>query len=188
VCRGARRHRLARGLRDASRPPGSCAASCSHDRPSFSALYPLHTYLVDLYFLLPWTVALAQERLYTKRLLFWEEVRHTTRAATLAALFAIVLIYATKSTEEVSRLLLGSVWVTSLVAIPVRAEAPRVFFCGSAGGATNVDPGRRDDRRRMLQRVRGHRLLGHRPVGFLDDDPALHGNGDRRPARARSDR
>jgi hypothetical protein len=56
--------------------------------PSFSALYPLHSYMVDLYFLLPWTVALAQERLYTKRLLFWEEVRHTTRAAT--GLFATV--------------------------------------------------------------------------------------------------
>ncbi len=143
---------------------------------SFTALYPLGTYVVDLYFLLPWTVALAQERLYTKRLLFWDEVRHTTRAASLAALFAIVLIYATKSTEEVSRLLLGSVWLTSLVAIPLARRATkslllrlgwwerRTLILGA--GATG---------QRMLERIRSHRLLGHRPVGFLDDDPATHG-------------
>ncbi len=144
--------------------------------PSFSVLYPLQTYLVDLYFLLPWTGALAQERLYTKRLLFWEEVRHTTRAATLAALFAIVLIYATKSTEEVSRLLLGSVWLTSLVAIPVapRGAKSLLLRLGWWERRTLI-LGAGTTGRRMLQRVRGHRLLGHHPVGFLDDDPALHG-------------
>ena len=31
--------------------------------PSFGALYPFSTYMVDLYFLLPWSVALAQEQL-----------------------------------------------------------------------------------------------------------------------------
>jgi Undecaprenyl-phosphate galactose phosphotransferase WbaP len=144
--------------------------------PSFSALYPLRTYVVDLYFLLPWTVALAQERLYTKRLLFWEEVRHTTRAATLAALFAIVLIYATKSTDEVSRLLLGSVWATSLVVIPVARRAAKSFLLRLGWWERRtLILGAGTTGRRMLQRVRGHRLLGHRPVGFLDDDPALHG-------------
>ena len=79
--------------------------------PSFGALHPFGRYLVDLYFLLPWSVALAQERLYTRRRLFWDEVRYTTRATSLATVVAIFLIYATKATE-MSRLLLGSVWIT----------------------------------------------------------------------------
>jgi Undecaprenyl-phosphate galactose phosphotransferase WbaP len=143
---------------------------------SFSPLYPLRTYVVDLYFLLPWTVALAQERLYTKRLVFWDEVRHTTRAANLAALFAIVLIYATKSIEEVSRVLLGSVWLTSLVVLPLARRGAKILLLRLGwwerralilgAGATG---------RQMLQRIRGHRLLGHHPVGFLDDDLRLRG-------------
>ena len=145
--------------------------------PSFGPLYPLGTYLVDLYLLLPWILALAQERLYTRRLLFWEEVRYTTRGTSLATLVAIFVIYATRTTAEVSRLLLGSVWVLSLAAIPlVRAGAKllllrlgwwerRALILGA--GATG---------RQVLERVRHNHLLGYRPVGFLDDDPGKQGS------------
>jgi undecaprenyl-phosphate galactose phosphotransferase len=72
--------------------------------------------------------------------------------------------------------LLGSVWLTSLAAIPLARRGAknlllrlgwwerRALILGA--GATG---------RRMLQRIRSHRLLGHRPVGFLDDDPTMHG-------------
>src|SRR5438093_11917078 len=49
--------------------------------PSFGALYPLGTYLLGLYVLLPWILALPQERLYTRRLPFWDEVLYTTPGA-----------------------------------------------------------------------------------------------------------
>src|SRR5262245_43770419 len=39
--------------------------------PSLGRLYPFGRYLIHLYLLLPWTLALAQERLYTRRRLFW---------------------------------------------------------------------------------------------------------------------
>ena len=144
--------------------------------PSYGALYPLGTYVVDLYFLAPWTVALAQERLYTKRLVFWDEVRHTTRAACLAALFATVLIYATKSTDEVSRLLLGSVWLASLIVIPLaRRGAKSLLLRLSWWERRALILGAGATGRHVLERIRRHRLLGHRPVAFLDDDPTLHG-------------
>ncbi|TMA60095.1 MAG: hypothetical protein E6J75_01780 [Deltaproteobacteria bacterium] len=139
--------------------------------PSFGALYPFSTYMVDLYFLLPWSVALAQERLYTRRRLFWDEVRYTTRGTSLATVVAIFLIYSTKATE-VSRLLLGSVWIMSLAAIPLARAGTKLLLLRLGwwerralilgAGATG---------RKVLERVRSHHVLGYRPVGFLDDDP-----------------
>jgi len=144
--------------------------------PSFGALYPFRAYLVDLYFLLPWSVALAQERLYTRRRLFWDEVRYTTRGTSLATVVAIFLIYATKATE-VSRLLLASVWFMSLAVIPLARAGTKLLLLRLGwwerralilgAGATG---------RKVLERVRCHHILGYRPVGFLDDDPGKQGN------------
>jgi len=144
---------------------------------SFGAVYPLSTYLVDLYLLLPWTVILAQERLYTRRLLFWDEVRYTTRGTTLATLFAIFVIYATKATGEVSRLLLGSVWLMSLAAIPLaRAGAKLLLLRAGWWGRRVLILGAGATGRQVLKGARDNPLLGYRPVGFLDDDPGKQGS------------
>jgi len=129
--------------------------------PSFGALYPFGTYLVDLYILLPWTVALAQERLYTRRRLFWDEVRHTTRGTSVATVLAIFLIYATRATTEVSRLLLGSVWVMSLAAIPLaRAGTKLVLLRLGWWERRALILGAGAAGREVLEGVRCHHIVG----------------------------
>src|SRR5262245_21712224 len=59
--------------------------------PALGPLRPFWTYVRNLYFLLPWTLAFAEAQLYNRRALFWSETRRVLRACTLAALFAVFL-------------------------------------------------------------------------------------------------
>ncbi len=87
--------------------------------PSLGPLPPFATFFVDLYFLVPWTLAFMEARLYSLRALFWSETRQVLRACTVAALFAVFLSFAVRTAEELSRLVLVGVWLTTLLVAPV---------------------------------------------------------------------
>lgn len=145
--------------------------------PSYHGLYSFSTYLDDLYFLLPWTFAIGQAGLYTQRLLFWDEVRYTTRATTLATLFAIFLTFATKANTEVSRVLVVGAWIISLASLPAARAASKTLLVKSGWwGKRILILGAGEIGQLVLERVRQNRILGYEPVGFLDDDRRKHGS------------
>lgn len=62
---------------------------------------------------------LLYENLYQKRLPFWTEVEHILKAATLAIIFSVVVLYMSKTAFEVSRSLVAMIWLMMVIALPL---------------------------------------------------------------------
>ena len=144
--------------------------------PSLGPIPPFSSFVSNLYFLLPWTLAFVEARLYTRRALFWSEVRQTLRACTGAALFAVFLSFAARSAGELSRLVIAGMWVTTVVAVPVvRYGAKRLLVAVGLWGKRVLIIGAGETGVRVCERVRANPALGYEPVAFVDDDPGKIG-------------
>ena len=71
------------------------------------------------WFPLAFIFTLAYEKLYHKRIPFWNEVEFIIKAATLAFFMAIAFIYILGLAQEISRFLVIMVWLLSLLLIPI---------------------------------------------------------------------
>jgi undecaprenyl-phosphate galactose phosphotransferase len=139
--------------------------------PSFSA------FVVNLYYLLPWTLAFAEARLYSRRALFWSETRQVLRACTLAALFAVFLSFAVRTANELSRLVIAGVWLSTLVAVPiVRYYTKQLLLAVGLWGKRVLVLGAGQTGIQVCERIRANPALGYEPVAFVDDDPAKLGS------------
>lgn len=140
--------------------------------PALGALFPFSTYVAHLYFLIPWTLAFAEAGLYSRRTLFWSETRQVLRACTLAALFAVFLSFAVRSAEELSRLVIAGIWLTTLLVVPiVRYNTKRVLLGAGLWGKRVLVLGAGETGRQVCERIRANPALGYDPVAFVDDDP-----------------
>jgi len=139
--------------------------------PSLGPLLPFSTFLANLYFLAPWTLAFLEARLYTRRALFWGEARQVLRACTLAALFAVFLSFAVRAAGEMSRLVIAGVWLSTLVAVPVvRHSTKRLLVAAGLWGKRVLILGAGETGLQVCERIRAHPALGYEPVAFVDDD------------------
>ncbi len=139
--------------------------------PDLGPVLPLSALLAQLYWLLPWTLAFAEARLYTRRALFWDEARSVVYACTLAAMFAVALSFAGRRAESLSRLIIGGVWLLTITAVPLVRSYTKRLLARSAlwskrvliigGGETGVQ---------VCERIRANPDLGYAPVAFVDDD------------------
>jgi Undecaprenyl-phosphate galactose phosphotransferase WbaP len=140
--------------------------------PNLDPITPFSVFLADLYFLLPWTFAFAESRLYTRRALFWDETKDALRACTLAALFAVFLSFVVRSTGGLSRLVIAGVWATTLIVVPLlRYNAKRLMVAVGLWGKRVLIVGAGETGVQVCERVRAHPVLGYEPVAFVDDDP-----------------
>jgi Undecaprenyl-phosphate galactose phosphotransferase WbaP len=145
--------------------------------PSLNALQPFSTYLTNLYFLLPWTVAFAESRLYSRRALFWDETRQVLRACTVAALFGVFVSFAIHTAEEVSRLVLAGTWLLTLVVVPVvRYGVKRALVPIGLWGKRVLIVGAGETGMQVLERIRANPAFGYEPVAFVDDDTGKIGH------------
>jgi Undecaprenyl-phosphate galactose phosphotransferase WbaP len=135
-------------------------------------LFPIHTYVVNLYFLLPWTLAFAEARLYTQRTLFWNETRHVLRACSMAAMFAVFISFAVRSAEELSRFVIAGVWFATIVMVPVvRYYTKRLMLALGLWGKRILIIGAGETGAQVHERILANPVLGYQPVAFVDDDP-----------------
>lgn len=140
--------------------------------PSLDPILPFFAFLTSLYFLIPWTLAFAEARLYTRRALFWSETRQVLRACTLAALFAVFLSFAIRSAGEMSRLVIFGMWLATLVVVPiVRHNTKRFLIAAGLWGKRVLILGAGETGLQVCERIRAHPVLGYEPVAFVDDDP-----------------
>ena len=145
--------------------------------PILGPLYPFRIYLSHLYFLLPWVVAFIEAGLYTRRLLFWDEVRRVVRACTFAALFAIFLSFAVRPTEELSRLVIFAMWFGTLLAVPLaRYNIKRMLAALGLWTKRVLILGAGEPGIQVYQRIRANPVLGYQPIAFVDDDPVKIGH------------
>ena len=140
---------------------------------NLGAVESLSHLITRLYGLAPWTLAFAEARLYTRRTLFWDETRRVVYACTLAALFAIALSFAEKRSPTTSRLVIGGVWLTTIVVVPaVRAQAKRLLAAVGLWRKRVLILGAGSTGIQVVRRIRQNPELGYLPVAFVDDDPA----------------
>jgi Undecaprenyl-phosphate galactose phosphotransferase WbaP len=145
--------------------------------PWLNPLQPFSTYLTNLYFLLPWTVAFAESRLYSRRALFWDETRQVLRACTLAALFGVFVSFAIHTAEELSRLVLMGTWLLTLLVVPVvRYGVKRALVTVGLWGKRVLIVGAGETGMQVLERIRANPAFGYEPVAFVDDDAGKIGH------------
>lgn len=71
------------------------------------------------YWLVPWTLAFAQARFYTRRMRFRDEMRQAFYASTVAACLVLALAFASRSAESLSRLTVAGLWLSAPLAVPL---------------------------------------------------------------------
>ena len=139
--------------------------------PSFGPLLPFSRYVLRLYALAPWLLAFAEARLYTRRVLFWDETRLLLRAATFAAVFSVFLSFAEHNGEDLSRLVIGGVWLSTLIVLPiVRYSTKRLLLSVGVWGKRVLILGAGETGRQVYDRIQANPVLGYEPVAFIDDD------------------
>jgi Undecaprenyl-phosphate galactose phosphotransferase WbaP len=144
--------------------------------PSLEPIPPFSVFFAGLYALVPWILAFAEAKLYTRRTLFWGEARQVLRACTLAALFAVFLSFAVRAAGELSRLVILGVWFATLVAVPiVRHNTKRLLMQVGLWSKRVLILGAGETGLQVCERIRAHPTLGYQPVAFVDDDPQKMG-------------
>jgi Undecaprenyl-phosphate galactose phosphotransferase WbaP len=132
----------------------------------FSLAYFLRIWWIPTIFL----AFLIYDRLYIKRLPFWDETKEILKAISAATIAILVIISLGKMSSQISRLTVIFLWIYSLCFFPLfRLVGKRAFHsllwrdnviiigAGTAGIAA-------------AQGISSDRHLGYHVMGFLDDD------------------
>lgn len=139
--------------------------------PDLVAVDSLSHFITRLYGLAPWLITFAAMRLYTRRTLFWEDTRRVISACTLAAFVAIGVSFAEHRAEEISRLVIGGVWLASLFVVPaVRVRTKRTLASAGLWRKRVLIAGAGELAIQVVERIRSNPDLGYEPVAFVDDD------------------
>lgn len=144
--------------------------------PGLAPVLPLDETLTALYGLVPWTLAFAQARLYTRRVLFWDEVRRVLSASTIATFLVLALSFAERRAESLSRLTIAGLWLSAVIAVPVaRYHAKRVLAAVGLWRKRVLIVGAGETAAAICERIAATPDLGYEAVALVDDDPRLIG-------------
>lgn len=144
--------------------------------PGLSPILPLADSVAHLYAFVPWMLTFGAARLYTRRAMFWDEVRRVFYACTAATLLAVALSFAGRHAGSLSRLVIAGTWLTTIAAVPLgRHRAKRLLAAVGLWNKRILVIGGGDSGARVCGRLRANPELGYEPVAFVDDDPRTIG-------------
>ena len=131
-------------------------------------------------FLNPWWLPaifisfIAYERIYVKKLSFWDETKELYKAISASAIAILAIITLGKMSEHISRLSILFLWSFSLIFFPLfRLFGKRVLYAIGlwkenviiiGAGAAGVE---------TAKGISADNHLGYKVIGFLDDDEAI---------------
>jgi len=119
------------------------------------------------------TMCLAYEGLYTKRLHFWQEAKQITKAASLAFLFLMSIISMGQLTGETSRTVVLVGYILSIILLPIgRFVVKSILVRAGLGTQAVLILGAGEAGRSIATALLQENHLGYRIVGFLGEDPA----------------
>ena len=149
--------------------------------PSFMANLPGFPFSFSYYLSLWWIPLIFMffalyEGLYEKNLPFWDEARIILKTVSLASLAIMTIVTLGKMQDRVSRIVLVSLWTSSLFVFPllrlwgkkclygigVWRERVLILGAGNAGRLT-------------MEGMEREKHMGYEVVGFLDDDEQKRG-------------
>lgn len=138
---------------------------------------PFKSYLTNYpYFLGLWIIVFAYEKLYTKRLLWGEEIKRLWKGATISFLVIMVLTYIAHIYPFVSRTVIIVAWMLSLFILPLfRFLTEKILIKGKSWQRNVLILGAKKTGEMVWERIKRNKSLGYNLVGFLDDDEALTG-------------
>ncbi len=144
--------------------------------PYFHALFkmkpvPLSNFLSAFYLVGIWILLFFHDRLYTRRLIFWEETRLIVKDTTLAIVIVMLLTFILRKERAFSRAIFILLWLFGLFLTPILRFITkkvlikfglwknRVLIVGAGYTGTQV-----------ASQIKSSPYLGYEITGFLDDD------------------
>ena len=127
-------------------------------------------YFRQFYMYLAWVVVFAYEKLYTKRYVFWEEVRLLFKGTTIAITITLLTIYITQQYFMFSRLVVVLAWIISLFLFPVFRYVTKLFLIKQDLWIKSVIIiGSPSSSASLIKAVAHNKILGFKIVGSLSD-------------------
>ena len=138
---------------------------------------PFKSYLTNYpYFLGLWILVFAYEKLYTKRFLWEEEIKHLWQGASLSFIIIIVLTFVTRIYPSVSRTVIVLAWILSFSILPFfRLMVKKILIKEKLWQRNILILGAGKTGKMVSDRIKKNKSLGYNLVGFLDDDETLIG-------------
>lgn len=135
-------------------------------------LLPFSIFLNKFYMVLAWIFIFANEKLYTKRLTFWEEVKILLKSSTLSTLLIMIIIFLTKSWLQFSRTVVILAWFISLFLFPLlRSLAKLLLIRLDIWKKKLIIIGVHQTSLIVMQNIRKNRTMGYEVIAIIDDDP-----------------
>ncbi|MTI80586.1 MAG: undecaprenyl-phosphate galactose phosphotransferase WbaP [Firmicutes bacterium] len=120
--------------------------------------------------------AMAYEELYQKRMPFWKEVEKTLKAGTLAIIFTISLLYVAKLSEEMSRVIVLTTWLFTIILIPFFRYLGKLLMVRmDIWHRPVLIVGAGETGKLILNALTREKTMGYNVVGFLDDNSEIRG-------------
>jgi Undecaprenyl-phosphate galactose phosphotransferase WbaP len=135
-------------------------------------LVSFNYFLQYFYFAGIWITVFANEKLYTKRFLFWEEVKILLKSTTISSSLIMILIFVARKQVEFSRTIVISVWVLSLLLFPLfRLLTKTLLVKCNIWNKKLLIIGVLQTALLVLKCINKNKTMGYEILGFLDDDP-----------------
>jgi Undecaprenyl-phosphate galactose phosphotransferase WbaP len=111
------------------------------------------------------------EGLYDNNLPFWDDVRDLVKAITLASITLMAIVTLGKMGGSVSRLVLSSMWILSILLFPVfRLWGKKLLYQIGIWREKVLIIGAGNAGRLVTEGLQREKYMGYDVVGFLDDD------------------
>jgi undecaprenyl-phosphate galactose phosphotransferase len=116
---------------------------------------------------------LAFERLYTKRVSFWEEAKLIIRGITLGFILMAMIVFVSRSYTQFSRIVTLLAWLLSLAIFPIfRLMAKKALLKINLWEKKVLIIGTNQTAKMIAQAIKNDRTLGYEISGFLAEDPS----------------
>jgi undecaprenyl-phosphate galactose phosphotransferase len=114
---------------------------------------------------------ISYEALYTSNHPFWDETWHLVKSVTLASVMIFAIVSLGKMSDKVSRLVLVSMWLSSLFLFPVfRLWGKKVLYVLAVWKERVLILGAGNAGRLVMEGLEREKHMGFDVIGFLDDD------------------
>ena len=135
-------------------------------------LLPFAYFLNHSYMLLAWILVFANERLYTKRLPFWQELKVLIKGSTIATLLIMIIIFITRSELRFSRTIVITAWLFSLFLLPIlRSMVKLALIRLDIWKKKLIIIGVHQTSLAVIQNIRKNRTMGYEVIAVIEDDP-----------------
>ncbi len=135
-------------------------------------LLPFSIFIDHYYFAVLWIAIFTYEKLYTRRLPFWEETWILWKSSSISFLLIMVSIFISRNQIQFSRIIIVVAWFLALFLFPLfRFFVKKLLIDINVWRKNLIILGANETGYLVLKNIRKNETLGYHIVGFLDDHP-----------------